>query len=105
MNKQTQAIENDLEQLARDAGTLIAATAGMAGEQVGEARKRLTDMLDRGKGLCELVRDKALERTRAADVAIHQNLYQTIAIGFGVGIVMGCLLASRCTCRCVCSRE
>jgi len=106
MNKPTQAIEQDLEQLARDAATLIAATADMAEDQVVEARKRLAEMLDRGRGVCDVVRDKALESVRAADVAVHKNLYQTIALGVGAGVIMGFFLANRCLhVRCVCSRE
>ena len=41
MNKQTQAISNDMSQLADDARALMAATADVAGEQVSAARKRL----------------------------------------------------------------
>ena len=103
LNRPTQAIENDLNQLAHDAGTLIAATADMAGDQIGDARKRLAAMLGRGREFCDLVRDKALEGTKAADCAVHRNLYQTIAIGVGAGVIMGYLFATRN--RCVCSRE
>ena len=41
MSKQTQAISNDMGTLAEDARALMAATADVAGEKVGEARKRL----------------------------------------------------------------
>ena len=98
LHKPTQAIENDLDQLAHDAGTLIAATADMAGEHIGDARRRLASMLGRGREVCELIRDKAMEGTKAADVAAHRNLYQTIAIGVGSGIVLGFLLATRNRC-------
>ena len=103
LNKPTQAIENDLDQLAHDTGTLLAATADMTGEQIGEARKRLATMLGRGREFCDRMRDRTLEGTRAADCAVHRNLYQTIAIGVGTGVVMGYLLATRN--RCICVRE
>ena len=45
MNKQTQAISNDMGALAEDARALMAATADVAGEKVGEARKRLAAAL------------------------------------------------------------
>ena len=49
MNKQTQATSNDMGTLADDARALMAATADVAGEKVGEARKRLAAALDSGK--------------------------------------------------------
>ena len=105
MNKQTEAIEHDLEQLAQDTSTLIAATANVVGEQVCEARQRLACVLDRGKGIYGLVRDKAVERTRAADLAVHENLYQVILLGVGAGVIIGYLFASRCKCSRQCNRE
>ena len=49
MSKQTQAISNDMGQLAEDARALMAATADVAGEKVSEARKRLAAALERAK--------------------------------------------------------
>ena len=97
MNKQTQAISNDMSQLADDARALMAATADVAGEKVGEARKRLAAALDRGKEICESVRQKAIEGAKAADEAVHEHPYQAIAISVGVGAVLGYLLARRCS--------
>ena len=50
-----------MSQLAEDARALITATADVAGEQVGEARKRLAAALDSGKHLYGVVREKAVE--------------------------------------------
>ncbi len=102
-HKHTQAIEKDLDQLAHDAGTLIAATADMAGDQIGEARQRLASMFGRGKDVYDLMLERALEGGKAADIAVHKHLYQTVAIGVGIGVVMGFFLATRN--RCACSRS
>ena len=85
MNKQTQAASNDIGQLAEDARALMAATADVAGEKVGEARKRLAAALERGKEIAGRVRDKAVAGAKAADEAVRENPYQAIAIGVGVG--------------------
>ena len=58
-------------QLAEDASALITATAGVAGEKVGEARKRLAAALERGKVIAGNVRDKAVEGAKAADEAVR----------------------------------
>ena len=95
MNKETQAISNDMGQLADDARALMAATADVAGEKVGEARKRLAAALERGTEVYGRVRERALEGAKAADVAVHEHPYQAIAIGVGVGTLLGYLLARR----------
>jgi ElaB/YqjD/DUF883 family membrane-anchored ribosome-binding protein len=97
MSKETQAISNDMGQLAEDARALMAATADVAGEKVSEARKRLAAALERGKEICNQVREKAVEGAKAADEAVHEHPYQAIAIGVGVGAVIGYLVARRCS--------
>jgi ElaB/YqjD/DUF883 family membrane-anchored ribosome-binding protein len=101
MSEQTTAIGNDLDQLAKDAGILIAATAGLAEEQVGEARKRLAGMLERGKDCYGAVRHRVADATRAADRSVHDPLYQAVAIGIGAGVIIGFVLAARCSRKCV----
>jgi ElaB/YqjD/DUF883 family membrane-anchored ribosome-binding protein len=99
MNPETQAVTNDLGQLAQDAQALMAATADVAGEKVGAARKRLAAALDRAKEIGTTVRDKAVAGAKATDEAIHEHPYQAIAIGVGVGAILGYLLAHRCSSR------
>ena len=96
MNKQTQTISNDMDQLAEDASALVAATADVAGEKVAEARKRLAAALERGKEIYGRVRQRAVEGARVADEAMHEHPYQAIAIGLGVGALVGYLVSRRC---------
>jgi ElaB/YqjD/DUF883 family membrane-anchored ribosome-binding protein len=95
MNKQTQATSDDMGTLADDARALMAATADVAGEKVGEARKGLAAALERGKEIYGRVREKAVEGAKAADEAVQEHPYQAIGIAFGVGAVIGFLLAWR----------
>jgi ElaB/YqjD/DUF883 family membrane-anchored ribosome-binding protein len=99
MNKQTQANSNDMGALAEDARALMAATADVAGEKVGEARRRLAAALERGKEIYGRVREKAVEGAKATDEAVHEHPYQAIAIGVGVGALIGYLVARRRTCN------
>ena len=89
MNKEAQAIREDVGQLAEDARALMAATADVAGEKVVEARKRLGVALERGKEFCGEVRDRAVAGAKATDAAIHKHPYQAIAVGVGVGALVG----------------
>ncbi len=100
MSKETQAVSNDMGQLAEDARALMAATADVAGEKVGEARKRLAAALERGKEIYGRVKEKAVEGAKATDQAVHEHPYQAIAIGVGVGAILGYLIARRCSRNC-----
>ncbi len=97
MNKQTQATDNDLGTLAEDARALMAATADVAGEKIGEARKRLAAALENGRQIFGRVREKAVDRAKVADQTVRENPYQAIAIALGVGAVIGYLAARRCS--------
>lgn len=100
MTKETQAISDDMGQLADDARALMAATADVAGEKVGEARQRLAAALERGKEVYGRVKERAVEGAKAADHAVHEHPYQAIAIGVGVGAVLGYLISRRCSRSC-----
>lgn len=89
MTKELQAIRNDMGQLAEDARALMTATSGATGDKIAEARSRLSAGLDQ-------VRERAARRIKAADNAVRRNAYQGIAIGIGVGALLGFLAARSC---------
>ena len=97
MNKQTQAISNDMAQLAEDARALMTATADVAGEKVSAARKRLAAALESGKEIYGRVREKAVEGVKAADEVVHEHPYQAIGIALGVGALFVYLISRRCS--------
>ncbi len=97
MEKQTQAVRDDLGTLAEDARALLTATADVAGERVGEARRRLAAALESGKEVYGRVREKAVEGAKATDRAVHEHPYQAIGIALGVGALVGFLVARRFT--------
>jgi ElaB/YqjD/DUF883 family membrane-anchored ribosome-binding protein len=97
MDKSRQAISNDFGTLADDARALMAATADVAGDKVGEARQRLAAALENGKEIYGRVRAKAVEGAKATDQAVREHPYQAIGIALGVGALLGYLVARRCT--------
>jgi ElaB/YqjD/DUF883 family membrane-anchored ribosome-binding protein len=99
MNKETQTVSNDLGTLAEDARALLTATADVAGEKVGDARKRLASALEGAKHIAANVREKAIAGAKVADKTVRENPYQAIAIGVGVGALVGYLIARRCACK------
>jgi ElaB/YqjD/DUF883 family membrane-anchored ribosome-binding protein len=97
MNKPNHSTSHDPGTLAEDARDLLAATADVAGEKIGDARKRLAAALERGREIAGNVRDKAVAGAKVADQAVRENPYQAIAIGVGVGVLVGYILARRCS--------
>ena len=97
MTKQTHAVSDAMGTLAEDARNLMTATADVAGEKVGEARKRLAAALESGKEIYGRVREKAVEGAKAADEAVHEHPYQAIGIALGVGAILGYLVSRRCS--------
>ena len=97
MSKHAHAPGNDMGTLAEDARALMAATADVAGEKDAEARTRLAAALESAQEIAGRVRDKAVEGAKAADEAVRDNPYQAIGIAFGVGAIVGYLVARRCS--------
>jgi ElaB/YqjD/DUF883 family membrane-anchored ribosome-binding protein len=88
-----------MESLAEDARALMAATSEVAGDKVKEARNRLGAALENAKEIAARVRAKAIESAKAADEAVHEHPYQAIAIGVGIGALIGYFLGRRCSRR------
>lgn len=88
-----------MSQLAEDARALMTATADVAGEKVEQARQRLATALNHGKEAYGRVREQAMDGAEAADQMVHDHTYQAIAIGFGAGVILGYVLACRCSRR------
>ena len=94
MNNQTES-GNEVAQLAEDARALMAATADVAGDKVVAARKRLAAALESGKEIYGRCREKAIEGAKVADQTVRDNPYQAIAIGVGIGAIIGFLVGRR----------
>ena len=62
MRKKTYNLNKDLNQLGSDALALIEATANVAGDKVGRARKRLIAALERGKSAGETMLSNSADR-------------------------------------------
>jgi len=103
MDKQIQAISEDMSQLAEDARALMAATADVAGEKVAEARQRLAAALERsrerGQEIYGRAREKVVAGAQTADEAVREHPYQALGIAFGAGMLIGYLASRRGCCN------
>jgi ElaB/YqjD/DUF883 family membrane-anchored ribosome-binding protein len=92
-------LAQDLRTLVRDAEEMLKATAGDVGEKMGEhakaARSRLAAALESAKATCHQWEEKAVAGAKAADRAIRTHPYESIGIAFGVGLLIGVLVARK----------
>jgi ElaB/YqjD/DUF883 family membrane-anchored ribosome-binding protein len=89
------ALRHDARTLAEDARALLEATAEITDEKIAEARARLADALATGKEAYARVQDKAAQGAQALDRTIRSNPYQSLAVAFGLGAVVGFLITRR----------
>jgi len=83
----------DLKLVMRDAEDLLKATVDDAGGKIKEVRSRLTDALESARANCERLQDNAVEAAKATDDVIRGHPYESIGIAFGVGLLIGVLVA------------
>jgi ElaB/YqjD/DUF883 family membrane-anchored ribosome-binding protein len=89
----------DLKALIRDSEELIKATASDVSEKAREARARLNAALERANTTCHHLQEqtaaKAREVAQKTDATIRAHPYESIGIGFGVGLLIGVLVARK----------
>jgi ElaB/YqjD/DUF883 family membrane-anchored ribosome-binding protein len=79
----------------RDAEELLKATASQAGEKVSEVRARLATALESAKATCHRLEEKTVAAAKATDQTIREHPYESIGIAFGVGLLVGVLVARK----------
>jgi len=86
---------NDLGTLAKDARSLITATADVATHKLGEARQCVVETVESAKETAGRVRDQAVDYAKTTDEALRQHPYQALGVAFGVGAILGYLVSRR----------
>jgi ElaB/YqjD/DUF883 family membrane-anchored ribosome-binding protein len=95
MVETNERLVGDLKAVARDAGELLKATSGQAGEKIGEVRNRLAAAVDSAKATCQTLQDKTVKTAKATDRCIRDHPYETIGVAFGLGLLIGVLVGRR----------
>jgi ElaB/YqjD/DUF883 family membrane-anchored ribosome-binding protein len=84
-----------LNALVQDAEELMNATAIQAGEKASESRNRLAAAIESAKATCQRVEEKTIGAAKATDRTIRAHPYETIGIAFGLGLLVGVLVARK----------
>jgi ElaB/YqjD/DUF883 family membrane-anchored ribosome-binding protein len=82
----------DLKAVVHDGEELIKAGAADLSERGVAARERLAAALKAARETGRKLEERAVAGAKATDQAIREHPYQSIAIAFGVGILIGVLI-------------
>ena len=89
----------DLKTLARDSEALLKATAGDLSEKAKVARVRLAAALERARATGAELQEQTIAAAKAAakraDVVIRDHPYESVGIAFGIGLLVGVLVARK----------
>lgn len=64
-------------------------------EEKGELRAKLDTAVEKAKAVCERLQAQTVAAAKASDKAVREHPYQAAGIAFGVGILIGVLVARR----------
>ena len=89
----------DMRTVVADAEDLLRLSAGDASEGPRALRERLQASLPQARhklaDIQEVAGEKIKHASRAADDYVHENPWRSIAIGTGVGLLVGMLIGRR----------
>jgi len=90
---------SDLKVVVADAEEIMRATAGAAGEKVGELRERielrLRDAKERLADAEAAIVDKTKAAARATDDFVHEQPWKAVGVAAALGLALGVLIGRR----------
>ena len=89
----------DIRAVIADAEEILLATADQTGEKIASLRSRIKERVLDARIRLDAAEEMLLEKTRAAaratDDYVHENPWQAVGIGAGVGFLLGLVLGRR----------
>jgi ElaB/YqjD/DUF883 family membrane-anchored ribosome-binding protein len=92
-------IMSEFRELAASLDDLLTASAGEGGEAVSELKAKAADRLKQAKAAITKVERNAVQAAKdvavKSDDYVHENPWTSIAVGAGVGLILGLLIGRR----------
>lgn len=99
LDKSRTRLVEDFNTVLEDAQALLRHAAGDAGKGYADARARLEDSVNRAREQIGSAEEAALARAReaarSAESYVRDHPWESIAVGAGVGLLLGMLIARR----------
>ena len=94
-----QKLVSDMKVVVADAEEILRATAGVAGDKMGDLRERFGERLRDAKLRLADAEAALVDRTKAAaratDDFVHENPWRAVAIGASLGVLVAMLMSRR----------
>jgi ElaB/YqjD/DUF883 family membrane-anchored ribosome-binding protein len=89
----------DIRAVIADAEEILLATADQTGEKIANLRTRIKERVLDARIRLDAAEEVLIEKTRAAaratDNYVHENPWQAVGIGAGIGFLLGLVLGRR----------
>ncbi len=95
IERNTNRLISDLKRIVQDSEELLHATKDAVGDKAHAVRERLTDALESAKRNCRQLEERTIESAKAADQTIRDHPYESIGVAFGIGLMIGVLVARK----------
>ncbi|ACV34031.1 YqjD family protein [Accumulibacter sp.] len=98
-NANKQKLVSDMKVVVADAEEILRATAGVAGEKMGDLRERIGERLRDAKLRLADAEAALVDRTKAAaratDDFVHDNPWRAVGVAAAVGLLLGVIIGRR----------
>jgi ElaB/YqjD/DUF883 family membrane-anchored ribosome-binding protein len=98
-NNSKEKLLADMKVVVSDAEEILRATTGVAEDKIDELRERFADRLRDAKLRIADAEDVLFDRTRAVaratDDYVNENPWRAVAIGAGIGLLLGAIIGRR----------
>ena len=61
--------------------------------ETSEVQAKLSAVIEKAQDLCERLQDQTTAAAKATDRAVREHPYQAVGIAFGVGLLVGIIIA------------
>lgn len=94
-----QKLVSDMRVVVADAEEILRATAGVAGDKMGDLRERIGERLRDAKLRLADAEAALVDRTKAAaratDDFVHENPWRAVGVAAAVGLLLGVIIGRR----------
>lgn len=91
----TDRLVSDLKTVTKDAEDLLQTVAGETANGAHEMRRRLSAAIESAKETYHRLEEKAVAGAKATDKVIRTHPYESLGVAFGVGLLVGVLVARK----------
>jgi len=91
----TDRLVSDLKTVTKDAEELLKTVSGEEGNGSQDIRMRLSSAIESAKATYHRLEEKAVAGAKATDNVIREHPYESLGVGFGLGLLVGVLVSRK----------